>query len=171
MAIKEPITEVEPQFSSENAPPTPWTEGRERLEKAEVYWLATVRPNGRPHVTPLIAVWLEGALYFCTGENERKAKNLMDNAHCILLTGCNVLNEEGLDLVVEGEAVRVSDEARLQRVAEAYEAKYGSDWRFSVRDGTFKGVEGNVALVYEVSPTKAFGFGKGKSYSQTRWRF
>lgn len=171
MAIKEPITELDPRFSSEKVTPTSWAEGRERLEKAEVYWLATVRPDGRPHVTPLIAVWLEGALYFCTGEDERKAKNLADNGHCSLTTGCNTLNEEGLDLVVEGEAVRVSDEVKLQRVAEVYEAKYGSDWRFSVHDGAFKGMEGNVALVYEVAPTTAFGFGKGKSFSQTRWRF
>jgi nitroimidazol reductase NimA-like FMN-containing flavoprotein (pyridoxamine 5'-phosphate oxidase superfamily) len=171
MAIKEPITKLDPQFSSEHTSPTPWAEGCKRLEKAEVYWLATVRPDGRPHVTPLIAVWLEGALYFCTGEDERKAKNLADNTHCSLTTGCNTLNEEGLDLVVEGEAIRVSGEAKLQRVAKAYEAKYGSDWHFSVHDGAFKGVDGNVALVYEVSPTTAFGFGKGKSYSQTRWRF
>ena len=171
MAIKKPITKLDPQFSSEDAPPTPWEEGREGLEKAEVYWLATVRPDGRPHVTPLIAVWLEGALYFCTGEHERKAKNLADNTHCSLTTGCNALNEEGLDLVVEGEAIRVSEATKLQRVAKAYEAKYGSDWHFSVQDGAFKGREGNVALVYEVSPTTAFGFGKGKSFSQTRWRF
>ena len=171
MAIKEPVTKLDRQFSSEDAPPTPWAERRKHLEKAEVYWLATVRPDGRPHVTPLIAVWLEGALYFCTGENERKAKNLMSNTNCILTTGCNTLNAEGLDLVIEGEAVRVRDEAKLQRVAQAYEAKYGSDWHFSVRDGAFKGVDGNIALVYEVSPTTAFGFGKGKSYSQTRWRF
>jgi hypothetical protein len=65
----------------------------------------------------------------------------------------------------------MSDEAGLQRVADAYEAKYGSDWRFSVRDGAFNGVEGNIALVYKVTPTTAFGFGKGKSFSQTRWRF
>jgi hypothetical protein len=135
-----------------------------------VYWLATVRPDGRPHVTPLIAVWLEGALYFCTGEDERKAKNLTDNAHCILTTGCNTFNE-GLDLVVEGEAVRVSDKARLQRLADAYEAKYGSDWHFEVREGAFNGAEGNIALVYKVTPTTAFGFGKGESFSQTRWRF
>ncbi len=67
--------------------------------------------------------------------------------------------------------MRVSDKARLQRVADAYESKYGSDWRFAVRDGAFHGDSGNIALVYEVMPTTAFGFGKGKSFSQTRWRF
>jgi nitroimidazol reductase NimA-like FMN-containing flavoprotein (pyridoxamine 5'-phosphate oxidase superfamily) len=170
MAVKDPVAELNPQFSSADATPTLWVEARERLEKAEVYWLSTVRPNGRPHVTPLIAVWLNGALYFCTGASERKAKNLACNPHCILTTGCNTLHE-GLDLVVEGDAVQVSDEARLQRVAETYTAKYGPEWHFTVRDGAFHGDQGNVALVYEVTPTTAFGFGKGKSFSQTRWRF
>jgi nitroimidazol reductase NimA-like FMN-containing flavoprotein (pyridoxamine 5'-phosphate oxidase superfamily) len=170
MTDKEPIAELEPQFSSPDATPTPWAEARRRLEQAQVYWLSTVRPKGRPHVTTLLAVWLDGALYFCTGASERKAKNLARNAHCVLTTGNNVLNE-GLDLVVEGEAVRVTDTARLQRVADAYESKYGSGWRFKVRDGAIEGNDGNIALVFEVAPTKAFGFGKGAVFSQTRWRF
>ncbi|PZS05009.1 MAG: pyridoxamine 5'-phosphate oxidase [Candidatus Chloroheliales bacterium] len=169
MAVKEPVAELEPQFSSADAAVTPWAEASAHLEKAEVFWLSTVRPDGRPHATPLLAVWLDDALYFCTGESERKAKNLERNTHCILTTGCNALNDEGLDLVVEGEAVRVSDEARLQRLADRYAAKY--DWHYTVSDGAFHGDSGNVALVYEVTPTTAFGFGKGKSFSQTRWRF
>ena len=171
MAVKEPITELEPQFSSPDAAAIPWAEAARYLEEAEIFWLSTVRPEGRPHVTPLVAVWLDGALYFCTGAGERKAKNLVHNTHCILTTGSNALNEAGLDLVVEGDAVRVSDAARLQRVADAYESKYGSDWRFAVRDGAVEGNDGNIALVFEVAPTTAFGFGKGASFSQTRWRF
>jgi hypothetical protein len=132
-----------------------------------------VRPDGRPHVTPLIAVLLSDALYFCTGASERKAKNLAHNAHCILTTGCNALGE-GLDLVVEGDARRVTDDATLRRVADAYESKYGSDWRFAVRDGAFHhrgGHQDVPVLVYELAPRKALGFGKGNVYSQTRWRF
>ena len=75
-----------------------------------MFWVTTVRPDGRPHVTPLIAVWLDGALYFCTGPTERKAKNLLRNQNCILTTGCNKRNE-GLDIVIEGQAVRVTDGA------------------------------------------------------------
>ena len=68
-------------------------------------------------------------------------------------------------------SVRVSDTAVLRRVAEAYQAKYGSDWSFAVReDGVFLGGQGNTALVYAVAPTTAFGFGRGATYSQTRWR-
>jgi hypothetical protein len=177
MAEKEPVAELEPQFSSDDADLTAWDEARERLEKAEVYWLSTVRPDGRPHVTPLLSVWLDGALYFCTGPGERKARNLAQNPRCVLTTGCNAL-DEGLDLVVEGDAARVSEEGKLRRIADVYEAKYGSDWRFVVRDGAFYHDPGSLrdtdpgeALVYEVAPSTAFGFGKGESFSQTRWRF
>ncbi|MBV9786914.1 MAG: pyridoxamine 5'-phosphate oxidase family protein [Chloroflexi bacterium] len=170
MIGNEPVAELEPQFSSGDAQATPWSAARRQLEQAELFWLSTVRPDGQPHVTPLLAVWLDGALYFCTGEEERKAKNLVHNARCVLTTGCNTLGE-GLDLVIEGQAVRASDTDLLQRVADLYAAKYGSEWRFTVVDNKFQGLEGNVAVVYEVRPSKAFGFGKGATFSQTRWRF
>src|SRR5262245_26617137 len=134
MAEKEPVAELEPQFSSPGATPTAWATARERLAQAEVCWLTTVRPDGRPHVTPLIAVWLDGALCFSTGETERKARNLVGNPHCVLTTGCNALNE-GLDLVLEGDAARVRDEAQLQRLADSFAAEY--NWRYTVRDGAF----------------------------------
>lgn len=118
---------------------------------------------------PLVSVWLDGALYFATGPSERKTKNLAHNPHCVITTGCNVL--EGLDLVLEGDAAVVSDEARLRRVADRYASKYDPPFRFTVRDSAFRGDAGNIALVYEVTPTTAFGFGKGGAFSQTRWRF
>ncbi len=142
---------------------------REQLETAEIYWLTTVRRDGRPHVTPLGAVWNDGALHFCTGPGEQKARNLEANTHSAVTTGCNAIGE-GLDLVVEGDAVRVTDEARLQRLADAWEAKYGGDWHFDVRDGVFHHDAGE-ALVFEVAATTAFGFNKGEPFSQTRWRF
>lgn len=170
MTTKHPTTELQPQFSSNSATPTAWADACKQLEQAEIFWLSTVRPDGRPHVTPLLAIWLDDALYFCTGENERKAKNLVSNAQCILTTGCNSI-KEGRDLVIEGEAVRVLDEAKLQRIADSYEAKYGNAWRFKVEDAILQGEAGNAALVYEVAPITAFGFGKGEPFSQTRWRF
>ena len=115
------------------------------------------------------AIWQDGALHFCTGPSERKAKNIAQNAHCAITTGCNTF-DVGLDLVVEGEAVRVRDEARLKRLAAAYEAKYDSDWHFEVRAGAFHGA-GGTAYVFAVAPSTAFGFGKGRVFSQTRWRF
>ena len=165
----EPVAELDRRFSSEDARPTAWPEARERLEAAEIYWLSTVRPDGHPHVTPLISVWLDDALYFCTGPTEQKARNLQTNRHCVLTTGCNLIGE-GIDVVVEGDAMRQSDDAKLQRIADAYVSKYGSEWRFDVRDGAFAH-EGGIALVFEVRPRKAFAFGKGAEFSQTRWRF
>lgn len=167
MTQPEPQTELDPQFSSGDATAIPWETARAQLEVAAIYWLTTVRPDGRPHVTSLIAIWLDDALYFCTGEGERKAQNLRHNPQVAITTGCNVM--EGLDLVVEGAAGQVSDETKLQRVADQYAVKY-PDWPFSVRDGAFYG-DGGRALVYEVTPTTIFAFGKGDVFSQTRYRF
>ncbi len=77
------------------------------LQQAEVLWLSTVRPSGQPHVTPLLAVWWNGAIHFCTGPTERKAKNPAANPACVLTTGRAEL--EGLDIVIEGRAVIVTD--------------------------------------------------------------
>ena len=167
MTTTQPATELQPRFSTDGASPTPWTEGRTQLEDAEVFWLTTVRPDGRPHVTPLIAIWLDDCLYFCTGATERKAKNLARNPHCVITTGCNRL--EGLDIVVEGAANRTRHEPTLQRLAALWASKY--DWHYAVSEGAFHGERGNVAHVYQVTPTTIFGFGKGKIASQTRWRF
>jgi nitroimidazol reductase NimA-like FMN-containing flavoprotein (pyridoxamine 5'-phosphate oxidase superfamily) len=157
----EPVAELNSRFSEEGATAVAWAEGRQRLEEAEIYWLSTVRPDGRPHVSPLLSVWLDEALYFCTGDDERKARNLARNPQCILTVGGGGLHE-GLDVVVEGRAVRVDEEAVLQRIADAWEAKYGPAWHYEVRDG--------AAYVYRVAPVTAFGFGRG-GYTQTRWRF
>jgi nitroimidazol reductase NimA-like FMN-containing flavoprotein (pyridoxamine 5'-phosphate oxidase superfamily) len=135
MAELEPGTELT-AFSSPNAVPTEWSRARATLAKAELYWLSTVRPDGRPHVTPLLGVWLEGALCFCTGPDERKAKNLRENHHCVVTTGHNTL--EGLDIVIEGTAETVSDDAELVRVADTYESKYGS--HFAAPRGTWAGL-------------------------------
>jgi nitroimidazol reductase NimA-like FMN-containing flavoprotein (pyridoxamine 5'-phosphate oxidase superfamily) len=171
MRAAEPVGELDARFSSEGAAPTEWTEAYGRLEDAEIFWISTVRGDGRPHVTPLIAVLVDGSLFFCTGPDEQKARNLEGNRHCILTTGCNDI-DEGLDVVVEGDAVRVTDEAALQRVAELYESKYGPEWHFDVRDGAFSHSAGTgIALVFEVAPRKAFGFRRGDQFSQTRWRF
>ncbi|MFD7326777.1 pyridoxamine 5'-phosphate oxidase family protein [Streptomyces sp. NPDC059875] len=164
-----PETTLDPRFSDPKAHPAEWSEAAARLADAEVYWLTTVRPEGRPHVTPLIAVWSEDALHFCTGPDERKARNLVENQEVVLTTGTASLGE-GFDLVVEGTAAQVTDEARLRALADAYVEKYGPDWRFEVRDGAFVG-DGGTALVFAVAPRTVFGFAKGDPFGQTRWRF
>jgi hypothetical protein len=171
MGDQGPRTELCAAFSSPSAVATSWAEALVELEQAEVFWLSTVRPDGRPHVTSLLAVWWDAAMYFCTGPTEQKARNLADNPACALTTGRNAL--DGLDIVIEGRAIAVSDPAELDRVAGTYEAKYGP--HFEAPDGTWSGLgdamrEGGV-LVFRVAPDTAFGFGKGEPYSQTRWQF
>lgn len=169
MTAREPTTELDARYSSGNASAVPWSEATSHLTRAGVYWITTVRPEGRPHVTPLIAVWLDDALCFCTGPDERKAKNLAANPHCAVTTGGNDL-DRGFDIVVEGDAATITDETRLQHIADTYVSKYGNDWHFDVRDGAFYS-EGGRASVFAIVPTTAFGFGKGDPFSQTRWRF
>lgn len=169
MSTRHPVTEVDKRFSSEGATPVSWEDARRELERAEIFWLSTVRPDGWPHVTPLIAVWVDDAFHFCTGEDERKRKNLAANNRCILTTGCN-LYAEGLDIIVEGQAERLMDDQALRGIADAYESKYGADWHFDVRDGAFVS-EGHAAWVYRVAPETAFGYARGDQGSQTRWRF
>jgi len=163
-----PQSELDPRFSDPNARATDWDAARRVVESADLFWITTVRADGRPHVTPLVAVWLDGAIHFSTGAAEQKAVNLAVNPHVILTTGCN-LWEEGLDVVIEGDAVRVTDEARLRKLAEAWEAKWDGRWQFEVRDGAFHH-EGGEALVFAVAPTKILAFGKGR-FSHTRHRF
>ncbi|RPK75297.1 pyridoxamine 5'-phosphate oxidase family protein [Streptomyces clavifer] len=165
-----PETELDTRYSSEGAAARPWREAVVLLTDAELYWLSTVRPDGRPHVTPLIGVWSDGALHFCTGPSERKARNLAVNPEVVLTTGANALGE-GFDVVVEGRAARVTDEERLIALAEAWEAKYGSDWHFGVTDGMFSNGAGGRAEVFAVTPRTAFGFAKGDPFGQTRWLF
>jgi nitroimidazol reductase NimA-like FMN-containing flavoprotein (pyridoxamine 5'-phosphate oxidase superfamily) len=127
------MTETEPVATEPllaGAAPTPWSEVRQLLAKGDTYWLATVGPGGPPHVRPVLAVWLDGRLHFCASPSSRKGKNLALESQCVLATGADTA-----DLVVEGLATRVDDQARLQRVAEAYAAKY--EWHVEVRDGAF----------------------------------
>lgn len=169
MTQTQPMTHLDRRYSSPDAEPTAWADAFGLLEGAPVFWLSTVRPDGRPHVTPLICVLLDGSLYFCTGPGERKAQNLAHNRHVVLTTGANTF-DHGLDLTVEGDAARVTDDEVLRRISDAYEAKYGSEWHFDVADGAFRHPDRGQALVFEVAPSTAHGFAKDP-FSQTRWCF
>jgi nitroimidazol reductase NimA-like FMN-containing flavoprotein (pyridoxamine 5'-phosphate oxidase superfamily) len=137
------------------------------LENAELYWLTTVRTDGRPHVTPLIGVARDGAVHFCTGLREQKARNLERSAKVALTTGNNTW-DAGLDVVVEGTAVRVSERDALEELADAYEAKYGSVWHFEVGDGVF-GEGEDAAAVYRIEAAKVLAFAK-EPHAQTTYR-
>jgi general stress protein 26 len=168
MAAIEPVAELDARFSDPGASATSWSDVRRMIEAAELFWITTVRRDGRPHVTPLPAVWHAGALYFCTGAGEQKGVNLARNGNCALTTGNNAW-KSGLDVVIEGTAQRVSDEVLLRRLAAAWESKYHGDWHFDVANGAFQD-EGGEALVFEVVPAKVLAFAKGE-FAQTRFRF
>ncbi|WP_260634212.1 pyridoxamine 5'-phosphate oxidase family protein [Streptomyces angustmyceticus] len=178
---QQPTTELDRRYSSALHPrpgsadvtATEWSEAQRQLETAEIFWVSTVRPDGRLHVTPVIAAWHNGVLYFSTGAAEQKARNLAHKGRCALTTGRNALSE-GLDLVVEGEALPVADPALLEEVIAAYEAKYGP--HITSPEGTFHGIgdalrKGDV-VVFAVAPATAYGFGRNDGvYSHTRWSF
>jgi hypothetical protein len=177
MSALEPVPSLDPRYSSPGLAPTPWPVGRRVLEEAEVFWLVTVRPDGRPHATPLLAVWHDDALVVTTGPEERKARNLEHRRSCLLLAGDSSMHG-GLNVAVEGAADQVDDEAVLHDIADAYLAKYGEDWRYVVKDGGFvhaaealRQDDPGRVLVFRVAPTTVFAFGKGEQYSQTRWSF
>lgn len=164
-----PVTTLDARFSDPDARATPWDGTCRVLEAAELFWISTVRGDGRPHVTPLVAVWLDDALYFCTGPGEQKAVNLRANPHVILTTGCSSW-DEGLDIVVEGDAVQVTDDGLLSRLATAWAAKWDGRWKYEVQDGGFRGDVAGAAPVFSVTPAKILAFGKG-AFSHTRYRF
>lgn len=165
--MRQPTTVIDARFSDPAAQPTSWDDTVRALEAAELSWITTVRADGRPHVSPLVAVWLDDAIHFSTGASEQKAVNLRTNPHVILTTGCNQW-DRGVDVVVEGDAVQTTDAATLQRLAEAWRAKWDGRWQYQVRDGRFHHGAGS-ALVFSVAPTKVLAFGKG-IFTHTRHR-
>jgi general stress protein 26 len=165
----EPVTEQDIRFGDPESPPTPWADALHVLETAELFWISTVRSDGRPHVTPLPAVWSDARLHFCTGPAEQKAVNIARNPHVALTTGTNRW-KEGLDLVVEGSAVQVTQKSRLQTLADLWRSKYHGDWDFDVDQKMFRSDDGGSAVVFEVAPTKVLAFAKGR-FAQTRYRF
>jgi general stress protein 26 len=164
--MSEPVTQLDPRFSDPNAAPTDWEQTEQVLATAELFWIVTVRADGRPHTSPLVAVWLDDSLYFTTGADEQKAINLHTNPHVILLTGCNTW-DRGLDIAVEGDAVPVDDASVLARLVQAWAAKWDGRWRYEVRNGALHHDAGD-AIAFRVTPTKVLAFGKG-CFSQTRY--
>jgi hypothetical protein len=78
--------------------------------------------------------------------------------------------EAGLDVVIEGEAVQVADDLRLQRLAAAWATKWDGRWQYEARAGSFHHPDGGAALVFSVTPTKILAFAKGR-FSHTRYLF
>jgi Pyridoxamine 5'-phosphate oxidase len=153
--------------------PLPWSRAEKGLEPATgkpiTFFLTTVRPDGRPHVAGVGAVWVDDRFYFTSGAGTRKSRNLVENAECVISAAL-----PDIDLVVEGRARRVTDEATLQRLAETYDAQ---GWPAKVEDGAFTAPYSAPSAgpppwdLYEFVPATAFGVATAEPYGATRWRF
>lgn len=168
---------IDPRYGDASATPPPWAAIERFLTDAQLYWIITVRADGRPHAVPLVGIWQDGAFAFCTGPEEQKQRNLDVNARVAVTTGSTGANgwNTGKDVVVEGTAVRVTDPAALAELAAGWFAKYGDDWKFGVRGQEFVelsdsgGSAEGGARVYRVAPDKVIAFGDG--HGQTTYRF
>jgi len=165
--MTQPRTELNTAYSEAGAEPIPWSDVDAILAEAKMFWLATVRADGRPHVTPLPAVWDDGVLHLCTGDEEQKSVNLRRNPNVVLTTGANWMHD-GVDLVVEGVAERVTGRDRLVVLAGLWKSKL--DWDFQIGEDSLHDGAGHNGLVYGVRLVKVLAFGKGP-YTQTRYRF
>ncbi len=142
-------------FDQAKSPPGkrfPWRRARKLLETARNYWIGTSAPDGRPHSAPVWGVWLDDVLYFSTGEESRKARNMKANPQVTVHP--EVDNEA---VIVEGTVQRITDRSKLRRVWKAYNAKYAWD------------VEGYP--FYAVRPRVAYSFKEDLANTATRWSF
>lgn len=132
-------------------------------------WLSTVRPDGKPHTTGVGALWIDDRFYFTSGPKTRKSRNLARNPSCVISVPL-----PDLDLVVEGTATRVTDEATLERLANAY-ADQG--WPATAKDGALTAEYSAPSAgpppwdLYEVIPKTAFGVATKEPFGATRWSF
>jgi general stress protein 26 len=166
--MTEPVAELNEGFSEPGAQAPSWAEVTAVLTESEMFWLSTVRGDGRPHVTPLPAVWLDGTLYFCTGPQEQKTRNLESSSRCVLAAGGNQFRS-GLDVVVEGTAARERRPAQLEQLAAIWKAKLDWDWQAAADGFVDPDRPGGLVLVFGVVPDKVLAFGKSP-YTQTRYR-
>jgi nitroimidazol reductase NimA-like FMN-containing flavoprotein (pyridoxamine 5'-phosphate oxidase superfamily) len=171
--VADPVSSrLDTRFSDPAASATSWEQTLEQLKQAELFWLTTVRADGRPHATPLVAVWSDDALYFCTGVGEQKEVNLRGSRRVILMTGRDDW-DQGVDIVVEGEAEQVADQARLERAAALWTTKWDGRWDYVVTDSGFEhpgDADHTQILVFSVRPERVLAFGKG-AFSHTSHRF
>jgi len=135
----------------------PWSWAVERLASAHDYWVATVRPDGAPHLMPVWGIWQDDAFRFSTGAGSRKARNFRADPRCAVST-------ERADeaVIVEGAVETLSGEQAIRCFLAAYNAKYA--WQMDETWGPF----------YQVRPRVVFGFIEqaGRfAATATRWTF
>jgi len=99
----------------------PWSHAESRLVRSRSYWVCTTRPDGRPHSIPVWGMWVDGAFYFGTARDTRKAKNIAANP------ALSVHLESGDDVVIiEGRAVEadLSDSTIRSKLDAESQRKY-----------------------------------------------
>ena len=154
--------------------PIPWSRALEALESDQrdtndTWFLATTRPDGRPHVAGVGAVWDNGKVYVVSGDGTRKSQNLAQNPNCAV-----GISKPGIDLVIEGTAERVTDDETLQRLAKRYA---DGGWAPTVEDGAFTHEYSAPSAgpppwnLYAITPTTIFGVLGQEPGGATRWRF
>ena len=163
---------------------TSWDLARERLvkhpETGHHSWMATARPDGRPHLMPVLTFWFDDALHFVVGEGTRKGRNLTANRYCVIGTESTEL--PSLDVIVEGHAEPLADPEAVRSAAE----HLGSNgWPLEAKGDEVFGPSAPTAgpppyRIYRLTPTKAFGlpgtYGMDKFKQEelprpTRWEF
>jgi Pyridoxamine 5'-phosphate oxidase len=153
--------------------PIPWSRALEALEtgnqRNETSFLATTRPDGRPHLAGVGAVWDGGKVYFVSGAGTRKSRNVAENPICAIS-----MSLPGIDLVIEGPAERVTDDATLNRLAKRYA---DGGWPARVENGAFTYDYSAPSAgpppwdLYAITPTTIFGVLAAEPGGATRWRF
>jgi PPOX class probable F420-dependent enzyme len=138
----------------------PWSWAVERLAGSRNYWLATVRPDGRPHVMPVWAVWDEDHLWFSSSLGSRKILNLQADPRCTVTT-----EDAAAPVVVEGTAEIVTDPDALAGMLALENAKYATDYGIDMLDPSKN-------ATVRVRPRWAFGLDSTDfTGSPTRWVF
>jgi pyridoxine/pyridoxamine 5'-phosphate oxidase len=153
--------------------PLPWSRAAEQLEADPgpdtTHFLSTVRPDGRPHVAGIGALWVDDRFYFTSGPGTRKSRNLAGQPDCAIS-----VKLPGLDLVVEGTARKVTDEPTIERLAARYDAQ---GWPAAASDGAIVAPYSAPSAgpppwdLYEFTPRTAFGVATAEPHGATRWRF
>jgi general stress protein 26 len=138
-----------------------WSWALERLEQSHNYWLATSRPEARPHLMLVWGVWWQDAFWFSTGPRTRKAKNIAADPHVVI--GTEKADEA---VILEGIAEEIKDRTVWKQIAQIYNKKYGGDVEpiLMACDG----------CVFRVRPVVAFGqdeHAPNFSEAVTRWHF
>jgi pyridoxine/pyridoxamine 5'-phosphate oxidase len=110
---------------ADGLPPVDWTAVVEKLDagsapdpdapNSRTTWLSTINADGSPHVTAVGAIWLDGTFWFQTGAATRKGRNVARDPRCSVAV--SVLDA---DVVMEGEATRVTDPTVVRRIAKAW---------------------------------------------------